>query len=69
MISARTFYGRVTVPVTMVYGDQDWSHPSERAENTALIRGAESISLPETGHFAALEQPERVAEILLTHAE
>jgi pimeloyl-ACP methyl ester carboxylesterase len=69
MISARTFYRRVIVPVTIVYGDQDWSHPSERAADTALIRGAESISLAETGHFAALEQPERVAEILLAHAE
>jgi pimeloyl-ACP methyl ester carboxylesterase len=69
MIAARTSYGRVTVPVTMIYGHQDWSHPSERAANVALIRGAESISLPGTGHFAALEQPERVAEILLTHAE
>ena len=46
MISARTFYGRVTVTVTMVYGDQDWSHPSERAENTALIRAPSRSRFP-----------------------
>lgn len=65
MIAARALYGRVTVPVTLIYGDHDWSHVHEREANLALLRGAESISLPDTGHFAALEQPARVAEILL----
>jgi pimeloyl-ACP methyl ester carboxylesterase len=65
MIAARALYGRVTAPVTLVYGDHDWSHLSDREANLALLRGARSISLPETGHFAALEQPARVAEILL----
>jgi pimeloyl-ACP methyl ester carboxylesterase len=65
MITARGLYGRVSVPVTLVYGDQDWSHPSERDANLALLRDAQSNSLADTGHFAALEQPDRVAEILL----
>jgi pimeloyl-ACP methyl ester carboxylesterase len=65
MIAARALYGRVTAPVTLVYGDHDWSRTSEREANRALLRGARSISLPDTGHFAALEQPARVADILL----
>src|SRR5262249_38125835 len=65
MIAARALYGRVTAPVTLVYGEHDWSRPPEREANLALLRDARSISLPDTGHFAALEQPERVAEILL----
>jgi pimeloyl-ACP methyl ester carboxylesterase len=65
MIAARGLYGRVSVPVTLVYGDHDWSHPSERDANLALLRDAQSNSLADTGHFAALEQPDRVAEILL----
>jgi len=65
MIAARALYGRVTAPVTLVYGDHDWSLPPEREANLELLRGARSITLPETGHFAALEQPARVAEILL----
>jgi pimeloyl-ACP methyl ester carboxylesterase len=65
MIAARALYTRVTVPVTAVYGDHDWSRTSERDANLALLGGARSISLPDTGHFAALEQPARVAEILL----
>jgi pimeloyl-ACP methyl ester carboxylesterase len=65
MIAARELYARVTAPVTLVYGDQDWSRPPEREANLALLPDADLISLPETGHFAALERPERVAEILL----
>jgi pimeloyl-ACP methyl ester carboxylesterase len=65
MIAARALYGRVTAPVTLAYGDHDWSRVPERQANLTLLRGARSISLSETGHFAALEQPARVAEILL----
>ena len=65
MIAARGLYGRVSVPVTLVYGEQDWSQPSERDANLTLLRDVQSKSLFETGHFAALEQPDRVAEIML----
>jgi pimeloyl-ACP methyl ester carboxylesterase len=65
MIAARALYARVTTPVTLIYGDHDWSRIPDREANLSLLRDARSISLPETGHFAALEQPARVAEILL----
>jgi pimeloyl-ACP methyl ester carboxylesterase len=65
MIAARALYDHVSAPVTLTYGEHDWSHPPEREANLALLRPARSISLPDTGHFAALEQPARVAEILL----
>ena len=65
MVAARGLYGRVTAPVTLVYGDRDWSRVSEREANVALFSGEQPIVLGDTGHFAALEQPARVAEILL----
>jgi pimeloyl-ACP methyl ester carboxylesterase len=65
MMVARALYAQVSAPVTLIYGDRDWSRPAERDATLALLRGATSISLPDTGHFAALEQPDRVAEILL----
>jgi pimeloyl-ACP methyl ester carboxylesterase len=65
MVAARELYSRVSVPVTLIYGEHDWSRVREREANLALVGGARSISLPHTGHFAALEQPDRVAEILL----
>jgi pimeloyl-ACP methyl ester carboxylesterase len=66
MIAARALYDAVTAPVTLIYGDHDWSHKAEREANLALLRNPRSIALPATGHFAALEQPARVAEILLS---
>jgi len=65
MIAARALYGRITAPVTLIYGDHDWSRLPDREANLAVLRGARSIALRDTGHFAALEQPARVAEILL----
>ena len=68
MIAARALYARVSVPVTVVYGDHDWSRVPEREANLALLPNAQSIALGDTGHFAALEQPTQVAEILLANA-
>jgi pimeloyl-ACP methyl ester carboxylesterase len=65
MVAARAMYARVCVPVTLVYGEHDWSRPPEREANIAALPGARSITLSGTGHFAALERPDRVAEILL----
>jgi len=65
MIAARELYGSISAPGIVIYGDHDWSRPREREANLALLRGATSITLAETGHFAALEQPDRVAEILV----
>jgi len=65
MLAARALYGRVSAPVTVIYGDHDWSRTTEREANRQVLTGAQSITLPNTGHFAALEHPARVAEILL----
>ena len=69
MIAARALYGGVSAPVILIYGEHDWSRPPEREANLALLRGARSIALADTGHFAALEQPARVAEILVESLE
>ncbi len=64
-VAARSLYGSVTVPVTMVYGDHDWSHQSDRDGAVGLLRHSTTITLPRTGHFASLESPDAVASILL----
>ena len=65
LIAARARYERIDVPVTLVYGDDDWSRRSDRQANIETIPGARHIALPDIGHFAALEAPQDVARILL----
>ena len=60
-VAARELYPAIQVPVTVVYGDHDWSHPAERAENGRTIPGAAMITIERCGHFASLEHPDRVA--------
>jgi pimeloyl-ACP methyl ester carboxylesterase len=62
---ARDRYRDVSVPVTLVYSDQDWSRPAEREHVASLLTEVERITLPDTGHFSALERPNQVARILM----
>ena len=68
LIAARDRYARINVPVTLVYGDEDWSRPSDRQANVEFVPGARDIVLRNRGHFTALEAPDDVARILLDGA-
>jgi pimeloyl-ACP methyl ester carboxylesterase len=63
-MKARDRYRDVSVPVTLVYSDQDWARPAERDHVAGLLTEVERITLPNTGHFSALERPTDVARIL-----
>lgn len=65
LIAARERYRLVQVPVVLVYGDGDWSRPSDREGVEQLLPDAKPIVLPRTGHFSALERPAEMARILL----
>jgi pimeloyl-ACP methyl ester carboxylesterase len=65
---ARDRYRDVSVPVTLVYSDQDWSRTAEREHVAGLLAEVERITLPDTGHFSALERPGDFARILMQHA-
>jgi pimeloyl-ACP methyl ester carboxylesterase len=64
LIAARERYVRIDVPVTLVYGDHDWSRPSDRQANIESVPGARHILLRDTGHFTALDAPQEVARVL-----
>jgi pimeloyl-ACP methyl ester carboxylesterase len=68
LIAARGRYAGINVPVTLVYGEEDWSRPSDRQANIESVPGARDVVLRQTGHFAALEAPDEVARILLDDA-
>jgi pimeloyl-ACP methyl ester carboxylesterase len=63
-IKARDRYRDVSVPVTLVYSEDDWARPAERDYVAGLLTEVERITLPDTGHFSALERPNEVARIL-----
>jgi len=63
-IAARARYSQITLPVTLVYGDDDWSRTAERDANARDIPGAHVVRLEATGHFASLERPSEIAGLI-----
>ncbi len=55
-------YGKIAVPVLLIYGEHDWSHPEERETNQRAIPGAQMIIVKDAGHFLSLDAPEAVLQ-------
>jgi pimeloyl-ACP methyl ester carboxylesterase len=64
LVAARSRYPEVTPPVHLIYGEHDWSRPSDRQANRQLLPTAESTEVLRAGHFIALERPEVPAKLL-----
>jgi pimeloyl-ACP methyl ester carboxylesterase len=64
LIAARSRYREVTAPIHLIYGEKDWSRPSDREANRHLLPDAESTQVPGAGHFIALERPDVPAAVL-----
>lgn len=62
---ARDYYRQITAPVTLIFGDSDWSRPDERERTRSLIPAAQMVTLKNTGHFAAVENPSELARLIL----
>jgi len=68
LIAARSRYREVKAPVHLVYGEKDWSRPSDRQANQSLLPAADFTQVPEAGHFIALERPDVLADLLIAAA-
>ncbi|MFF7287196.1 alpha/beta fold hydrolase [Streptomyces griseorubiginosus] len=64
LIAARSRYPEVQAPVHLVYGEKDWSRPSDRDADRRLLPGADFTQIPRAGHFIALERPDVLAGLL-----
>ncbi len=62
---ARAHYKDIKAPVTLMYGDHDWSTPEERRRNAVDLPKARLITLQQTGHFATLERTRQIADIIV----
>jgi len=63
---ARERYSKVKAPVTLVYGDSDWSRIPERARTKELLGNSHFFTLKNSGHFSSVENPQDVARIILS---
>ena len=64
LITSRSRYPEVSAPIHLIYGDKDWSRPSDREANRRLLPDADFTRIPDAGHFIALERPEVPASLL-----
>jgi pimeloyl-ACP methyl ester carboxylesterase len=63
-IDARSDYPAIEIPVTLVYGSDDWSRAPEREANAHAIPGARTVALERCGHFASLEKPYAISQLV-----
>ena len=64
LIAARDRYPDIKAPVHLIYGEKDWSRPSDRQANKQQLPNAEFTQIPNTSHFIALERPDVPANLL-----
>jgi pimeloyl-ACP methyl ester carboxylesterase len=62
---ARDYYRQISAPVTLIYGDSDWSRPTERERTRSLIPASQMMTLKNTGHFSAVENPSELARVIM----
>jgi pimeloyl-ACP methyl ester carboxylesterase len=63
-IGAASGYCDVSVPVTLVYAEHDWSRAADRELVARRLPHAHTITIPGTGHFSALERPSEMVRII-----
>ena len=67
-IAARAAYPAAELPITLVYGDHDWSRPEDREANGRMLRTARTLAVQNCGHFSCLDQPRQIARVIRDEA-
>jgi pimeloyl-ACP methyl ester carboxylesterase len=55
--AARARYPMVTAPIHLIYGEQDWSRPSDRQANRRQLPEAGFTEVPRAGHSSPWNGP------------
>ena len=61
-------YGRIEVPVLLIWGDQDWTTPEEREHDRKLIPDVEVKTVKRGGHFLPLDRPQELSKLIVDFA-
>jgi len=63
-LDARNLYAAGGAPVTLVYGDRDWSREAERNANRQYLVPEQYVVVERCSHFSCLDRPDRIAGII-----
>jgi pimeloyl-ACP methyl ester carboxylesterase len=61
-------YGKINVPVRLIWGDKDWARPSEREHDRSLLAGIQMVTVEQGGHFLPPDRPDAVIVQIKTPA-
>jgi pimeloyl-ACP methyl ester carboxylesterase len=61
---APELYNQIKSPVTLVYGQNDWSSISERSETANRISQSKTETVANSGHFLSVDNPSAVKETI-----
>jgi pimeloyl-ACP methyl ester carboxylesterase len=61
-------YGRIEIPVLLIWGDEDWARPVEREHDRMLIPGVAMTTVTGGGHFLPLDRPREFTEEIVRFA-
>ncbi len=63
--NARSLYAGVKAPVTLIYGEHDWSTIAERQRTARELGNINFATLKNTGHFSFVDNPDELLDIIL----
>ena len=61
-------YGRIDIPVLLIWGDRDWAKAPEREHDRTLIKTVEMTTLAPGGHFLPLDRPRELTQSIIRFA-
>lgn len=61
---ARSEYPKIRIPVSLVYGEQDWAPVDQRECVRELIPGVTAITMANAGHFLSLDRPQELIALI-----
>ena len=64
---AKNQYQKITSPVTLIYGEHDWSTPIERNLTLSKIPQAKFETIPDSGHFLSIDNPHALKLLMTKH--
>jgi pimeloyl-ACP methyl ester carboxylesterase len=61
--AVKSLYNKINCPVTLVYGDNDWSTKQERLKTLEMISNAKLVTIPNSGHFLSVDNPNALKQV------